>query len=115
MWINLPKAHKMDPPAYNDIASSAIPTAEARPPRAASAVPRRAASSSPSSSCRRRRADTRLRRGPPARARSERNDTPTTPRIVHRTSGWFALERRSAETNDDVGVTDRCSASAAPR
>ena len=34
----------MDPPAYNDIASSAIPTAEARPPSAASAVPRRAAS-----------------------------------------------------------------------
>ena len=31
MWINLPRAHKMDPPAYNDISAAAIPSAEVAP------------------------------------------------------------------------------------
>ena len=31
MWINLPRAHKMDAPAYNDISAAAIPTSEVAP------------------------------------------------------------------------------------
>lgn len=30
-WINLPKAHKMDPPAYNDIGAATIPSKEVAP------------------------------------------------------------------------------------
>lgn len=30
-WINLPKAHKMDPPSYADISAASIPTAEVAP------------------------------------------------------------------------------------
>jgi len=30
-WVNLPKAHKMDPPAYSDISAATIPTKEVAP------------------------------------------------------------------------------------
>ena len=29
MWINLPSAHKMDPPAYQDVPARAIPLIDA--------------------------------------------------------------------------------------